>query len=62
MPAFASPVLQADAGLDALEAALRAGFEQFQKVRTDSNLDNLRKEDRFLEIVDKYDEPVFNFK
>ena len=55
-------LLQVGAGLDALEASLRAGFEQFQKVRTDPNLDNLRKEDRFLEIVDKYDEPVFSLK
>lgn len=53
--------MQVDAGLDALDAAMRAGFEQFGKIRTDPNLENLRKNERFNKIVDRYDEPVFDF-
>ena len=54
-------LLQVDAGLDALDAAMRAGFEQFGKIRSDPNLDNLRKNERFKKMVDQYDEPVFDF-
>ena len=54
-------LLQIDAGLDALDAAMRAGFEQFGKIRSDPNLDNIRKNERFQKMVDQYDEPVFNF-
>ena len=53
-------LIQVDAGLDALSASMRSGFEQFQKIRTDPNLDNLRKDERFKKMVDKYDEPVFD--
>ena len=52
--------VQVDAGLEALEAALSAGFEQFNKVRTDPNLDALRKSPKFKTLIDSYDEPVFN--
>ena len=53
--------MQVDAGLDALEAALRSGFEQFNKVREDPNLDNLRTNERFDKIVNQYDEKVIDF-
>ena len=53
-------LMQVDAGLDALEEALSAGFEQFNKVRTDPNLDKLRKSPKFKTLIDRYDEPVFN--
>ncbi|KAL3132470.1 hypothetical protein ABBQ32_009020 [Trebouxia sp. C0010 RCD-2024] len=56
-----SAMNQVDAGLDALEAALRSGFEQFNKVREDPNLDNLRKNERFDKIVNQYDEKVIDF-
>lgn len=56
-----SAMNQVDAGLDALDAAMRAGFEQFGKIRSDPNLENLRKNERFSKIVDRYDEPVFDF-
>lgn len=56
-----SAMNQVDAGLDALDASLRAGFEQFAKIRSDPNLDNLRQNERFKKIVDQYDEPVFDF-
>lgn len=49
-----------DAGLEALEAALSAGFEQFNKVRTDQNLEALRKSPKYKTLIDSYDEPVFN--
>ena len=52
---------QVDAGLDSLEAALRSGFEQFNKVREDPNLDNLRKSERFDKIINQYDEKVIDF-
>lgn len=53
-------VPQVDAGMDALKAALEAGFEQFGKVRSDNNLDNLRKSPRFDPLIDDYDEPVIS--
>lgn len=53
--------MQVDAGLDSLEAALRSGFEQFNKVREDPNLDNLRKSERFDKIINQYDEKVIDF-
>ena len=52
--------VQVDAGLDALKASLEAGFEQFGKVRSDPNLDALRKSPRFDPLVDEYDEPVIS--
>ena len=53
-------VEQTEAGLEALEAAMSAGFEQYSKIRSDPNLDNLRKSPKFKELIDRYDEPVFN--
>ena len=53
--------VQVDAGLESLEAALRSGFEQFNKVREDPNLDNLRKSERFDKIINQYDEKVIDF-
>ena len=47
--------------MDALEAAMKAGFQQFDKIRTDPNLENLRKEERFTEILEKYDEDALSF-
>lgn len=52
---------QVEPGLDALETALKSGFEQFNKVRQDPNLDNLRKSDRFDKIINQYDEKVIDF-
>ena len=39
---------------------MSAGFEQYSKIRSDPNLDNLRKSPKFKELIDRYDEPVFN--
>jgi hypothetical protein len=51
---------QEDAGLEALDAALAAGFENFDKVRSDANLANLRKSKRFTKLINRYDEPLIN--
>jgi hypothetical protein len=49
-----------EAGLEALDTALSSGFEQYSKVRSDPNLDNLRKSPKFKTIINKYDEPIIN--
>lgn len=49
-----------DASFEALDEALRVGFEDFKMVRTDPALENLRNDDRFKPLIDKYDEPLFN--
>eukprot|EP01025_Chloroclados_australasicus_P069693 TRINITY_DN986_c0_g1_i1.p1 TRINITY_DN986_c0_g1~~TRINITY_DN986_c0_g1_i1.p1 ORF type:complete len:325 (+),score=46.04 TRINITY_DN986_c0_g1_i1:175-1149(+) len=51
---------QVEAGLEALQATLSSGFEDYKKVRTDPNLANLRKDERFKNLIDQYDEPVLN--
>lgn len=53
-------VVQVDAGLEALRAAMSAGFEQYGKIRSDANLDNLRKSPKFKPLVDEFDEPVIS--
>lgn len=53
-------VVQVEAGLEALESALSAGFEQYNKVRTDPNLEVLRKSPKFKKLIDQYDEPIIN--
>jgi hypothetical protein len=52
--------VQLDAGLEALEAAMGAGFEQYGKIRSDPNLANLRKSKKFTELINRYDEPIIN--
>jgi hypothetical protein len=49
-----------DAGIEALQDALRSGFDQYKVVREDPNLKNLRADPRFDKTIDEYDEPVFN--
>jgi len=51
---------QLDAGLEALDSAMAAGFEDFAKVRKDPNLANLRKSPRFTTLINRYDEPLIN--
>lgn len=46
--------------MEALNAALAAGFEDFQKVRSDPNLEGLRNSDKFTKLINKYDEPLIN--
>jgi tetratricopeptide (TPR) repeat protein len=52
---------QADAGLEALDGALRAGYDNYSKVRSDPNLAGLRVDKKaFDAVIDKYDEPILN--
>lgn len=49
-----------DAGIEALETCLKSGFDQFGKVRSDPNLEQLRKSSKFTELIDRFDEPVID--
>jgi len=49
-----------DAAFEALESALRGGFDNYSKVRNDPQLAMLREDDRFYAIIDKFDEPWIN--
>ena len=53
-------LMQIDAGLEALDTCLKSGFDQFGKVRTDPNLDALRKSPKFKTLIDQFDEPVID--
>ncbi|KAJ1287911.1 hypothetical protein BS78_02G047000 [Paspalum vaginatum] len=48
------------AGLSALEDALKAGYEDFKRIRTDPDLDNLRKLEQFDTLLKNYDESFIN--
>ncbi|KAI7844917.1 hypothetical protein COHA_001565 [Chlorella ohadii] len=47
-------------GLEALNAAMASGFEDFDKIRSDPNLANLRKSPKFKPLLNRYDEPIIN--
>ncbi|XP_066389493.1 protein MET1, chloroplastic-like [Miscanthus floridulus] len=49
-----------EAGLSALEEALKAGYEDFKRVRTDPDLANLRKSEEFEPLLKNYDESFIN--
>lgn len=51
---------KADAGLESLDAALLSGFDDYKKIRSDPNLENLRKSEGFTTLINKYDEPLLN--
>ncbi|KAL6647899.1 hypothetical protein ACP70R_015336 [Stipagrostis hirtigluma subsp. patula] len=48
------------AALSALEEALKAGYEDFKRIRTDPDLANLRKEEEFDRLLKNYDESFIN--
>uniref|UniRef100_J3MIW3 Uncharacterized protein n=1 Tax=Oryza brachyantha TaxID=4533 RepID=J3MIW3_ORYBR len=48
------------AGLSALEDALKAGYEDFKRIRADPDLENLRKTEEFNTLMNKYDESFIN--
>jgi hypothetical protein len=52
---------QVEPGLEALDAAMGAGFDDYGKVRSDPNLAPLRAgKAAFDKVVNKYDEPIIN--
>ncbi|KAG8100592.1 hypothetical protein GUJ93_ZPchr0013g37691 [Zizania palustris] len=51
---------QIQAGLSALEDAMKAGYEDFKRIRTDPDLENLRKTEEFDALLKKYDESFIN--
>lgn len=44
---------KAEAGLESLETALAAGFDDYRKVRNDPNLEELRKAEGFTPLINK---------
>ncbi|KAI4381291.1 hypothetical protein MLD38_007375 [Melastoma candidum] len=55
-----SKLNQIQAGLSALEDALEAGFEDFKRIRSDPDLENVRSSDGFDPLLKKYDESFIN--
>lgn len=51
---------QLESGLEALNAAMGAGFEDYAKIRSDPNLSYLRKSPKFKALINRYDEPLIN--
>ncbi|KVH90956.1 PDZ domain-containing protein [Cynara cardunculus var. scolymus] len=48
------------AGLSALKDAMQAGYEDFKRIRTDPDLENVRKSEEFEPLMKKYDESFIN--
>eukprot|EP00882_Tetradesmus_deserticola_P017019 GHRQ01018205.1.p1 GENE.GHRQ01018205.1~~GHRQ01018205.1.p1 ORF type:complete len:171 (+),score=96.20 GHRQ01018205.1:399-911(+) len=57
-----SMLKQIDEGLRSLDMAMNCGFEDYAKVRSDKNLANLRASPKFQPLLEKYDEPVINWR
>ncbi|KAK2997406.1 hypothetical protein RJ639_026413 [Escallonia herrerae] len=55
-----SKLNQIKAGLSALEDAMKSGFEDFKRIRTDPDLDNIRKSEEFELLLKKFDESFIN--
>ncbi|KAK9941452.1 hypothetical protein M0R45_018050 [Rubus argutus] len=55
-----SKLNQVKAGLSALEDALKAGFEDFKRIRTDPDLANIRKSEEFDPLLKRFDESFIN--
>lgn len=55
-----SKLNQVDAGLQALEEAMNAGFEDYKTVREDPDLALLRQSPGFTPLINKFDEPFIN--
>lgn len=55
-----SKLNQIQAGLSALKDAMEAGFEDFKRIRTDPDLENIRKSEEFQPLLNKYDESFIN--
>ena len=55
------PSVQVDEGLKSLQYAMNAGFDNYEQIRKDKNLENLRKTPKFEAVLEQYDEPVINW-
>lgn len=55
-----SKIGEVDAGLLALEAAMKAGFDDYKTIREDSDLTTLRESSKFTPLLNRYDEPFIN--
>ncbi|RAL43042.1 hypothetical protein DM860_009824 [Cuscuta australis] len=55
-----SQLNQVEAGLSALEDAMKAGFEDYKRMRRDPDLANLRSSPNFEPLLKKYDESFIN--
>lgn len=55
-----SKLNQVKAGLSALEDALKAGYEDFKRIRTDPDLENIRKSEEFDQLLKNFDESFIN--
>ncbi|KAI3791253.1 hypothetical protein L2E82_04958 [Cichorium intybus] len=55
-----SKLNQIQAGLSALEDAMKSGFEDFKRIRSDPDLENLRKSEEFESLMKKFDESFIN--
>jgi hypothetical protein len=56
-----SMLKQVDEGLKSLDMAMNCGFEDYSKVRSDKNLNELRTSPKFEKLINSYDEPVINW-
>ncbi|KAG7600623.1 Tetratricopeptide-like helical domain superfamily [Arabidopsis suecica] len=55
-----SKLNQVQAGLSALEEALKSGYEDFKRIRTDPDLETLRKSKDFDPLLKQFDESFIN--
>ncbi|KAL6200803.1 hypothetical protein ACLB2K_030584 [Fragaria x ananassa] len=55
-----SKLNQIKAGLSALEEALKSGFEDFRRIRSDPDLANLRTSEEFDPLLKRFDESFIN--
>ncbi|GAB2286968.1 uroporphyrin-III C-methyltransferase [Dionaea muscipula] len=55
-----SKLNQIQAGLSALEDALKAGYEDYKRIRTDPDLENIRKSEEFEPLMKRFDESFIN--
>uniref|UniRef100_A0A1J3FSJ9 Protein LOW PSII ACCUMULATION 1, chloroplastic n=1 Tax=Noccaea caerulescens TaxID=107243 RepID=A0A1J3FSJ9_NOCCA len=55
-----SKLNQVKAGLSALEEALKSGYEDFKRIRSDPDLENIRKSEDFDPLMKQFDESFIN--
>ncbi|KAL8217271.1 hypothetical protein R6Q57_024108 [Mikania cordata] len=55
-----SKLNQIQAGLSALKEAMLSGFEDFKRIRSDPDLENIRKSEEFEPLIKQFDESFIN--